>query len=114
MGLGKKVIEINDFEEQKLIMTFDMQSIVTFRELFPNENFMDTLLKLNEFDDLSVIKFFAITLRKVETPNKPLGKEFNNMNLMYFLLYHINDVMELVNSGLPQVESKKGKKNKKK
>lgn len=114
MGLGKKVIEINDFEEEKLIMTFDMQSIVTFRELFPNENFMDTLVKLNEFDDLSVIKFFAITLRRADKPNKPLGMEFNDMNLMYFLLYHVNDVMELVNSGLPQEESKKGKKNKKK
>ena len=31
MGLSKKIIEINDFEEEKLIMTFDMQSIVTFR-----------------------------------------------------------------------------------
>ena len=110
MGLSKKIIEINDFEEEKLIMTFDMQSIVTFRELFPNENFMDLLDKLNKFEDLAIVKFFSITLRKASEPNRPLGLKLNDMNLMYFMLYHTVDVVNLVNDGIPEGKEVKKKK----
>lgn len=107
MNLVKKVKEIN-IENEKFIMTFDMKSIATYKEL-TGTNFNRGTHKLFQYDDEEIINFIASTLRREENPDTPLGREVLDGDILYFLINHTLDVITLVAESLPE-----GKENKKK
>lgn len=107
MELVKKIKEIN-IEGEEFIMTFDMRSIATYKEIAVT-SFNRGATKLFQFDDEAVIYFIASTLRRKETPDIPLGNEVVQGDLVYFLLNHTMDVIELVAESLPENKNSKKK-----
>ncbi|MDU4952976.1 hypothetical protein HF846_13940 [Clostridium cadaveris] len=105
MDLVKKVKEIT-IENEEFIMTFDMKSIAVYKEI-TGESFVAGTQKLFDFDDEAIINFIASTLRRKSEPDKPLGKEIIEGDILYFLLNHTNDVIMLVSDSLPDKSSKK-------
>lgn len=112
MELVKKKREIN-IENEKFIMTFDMRSIATYKELTGN-NFNMSIHKLFQYDDEEIINFIASTLRREETPDMPLGQELLDGDVLYFLLNHTMDVITLVAESLPEGKNDKKKESLKK
>lgn len=105
MDLVKKVKEIT-IENEEFIMTFDMKSIAVYKEI-TGEAFVLGTQKLFSYDDEAIINFIASTLRRKSDPNKPLGNEIIEGNILYFLLNHTEDVIMLVADSLPDKSSKK-------
>ncbi|WP_462427198.1 hypothetical protein [Fusobacterium varium] len=105
MDLVKKTKDIT-IEDEEFIMTFDMKSIAVYKEI-TGESFVVGTQKLFNFDDESIINFIASTLRRKSEPDKPLGKEIVEGDILYFLLNHTNDVIMLVSDSLPDKSSKK-------
>lgn len=110
MNLVKKVKEFK-INNKDYIMTFDMRSIPVYKEL-TGKSFLQSSAQLGQFDDEITLGFMGATIRKKETPNKPLGKEIYDMDILYLLMNHCWDVMEIVTSSMPQSAGtvKKGKK----
>lgn len=110
MNLVKKVREFK-INGQDYIMTFDMRSIPVYKEL-TGQSFLQSSAKLGQFDDEITLGFMGATIRKKENPNKPIGKEIYDMDIIYLLLTHSWDVMEIVTASMPQSAGavKKGKK----
>lgn len=107
MELVKKIKEIN-IEGEEFIMTFDMKSIATYKDI-TGTSFNRGATKLFQFDDEAVIYFIASTLRRKETPDIPLGNEVVQGDLIYFLLNHTMNVIELVAESLPENKNSKKK-----
>lgn len=105
MDLVKKEKEIQ-IEDKSYIMAFDMKSIATYKELTGN-NFNRGVHRLFSYDDEEIINFIACTLRNKSTPDKPLGAEVKNGDILYFLLNHTGDVIDLIADSLPNNNSKK-------
>lgn len=105
MDLVKKAKDIT-IEDEEFIMTFDMKSIAVYKEI-TGESFVAGTQKLFAFDDEAIINFIASTLRRKSEPDKPLGKEIIEGDILYFLLNHTNDVIMLVSDSLPDKSSKK-------
>lgn len=111
MNIVKKVRDIK-IGNENYIMTFDMRSIVVFKEL-TGKSFLQSSAKLGLLEDEVVLGFIGATLRKVNEENKPLGKQIYDMDIMYLLLNLSETVIELVTSSLPQSKpSDKGIKKK--
>lgn len=107
MDLVKKVKEIT-IENEEFVMTFDMKSIATYKEL-TGTNFNRGVSKLFAYDDEAIINFIACTLRRKETPTEPLGKEVLEGDVLYFLMNHTLDVIILVTDSLPDNKTSKKK-----
>lgn len=105
MNLIKKKREFK-IGDKEYLMTFDMKSIATYKEM-TGKSFVTGADKLYKYDDEEIINFIGSTLREKENPNKPIGKEIYNMDILYFLLNHTTDVIILVADSMP---SSKGKK----
>ncbi|MDQ0149123.1 hypothetical protein ACFO6R_05930 [Eubacterium multiforme] len=107
MDLVKKELEF-EINNERFIMTFDMKSIATYKEL-SGEPFVLGEEKLKNFDDEAIINFIASTLRRKEEPDKPLGLEVINGDLVFYLFELTGYVIYLVNMSLPEApkESKK-------
>lgn len=105
MNLLKKSKELC-IENEEFVMEFDMRSIAAYKEL-SDKPFTKAIRELFKYDDEEIIKFIACTLRRKEEPTKPLGREVLDGDVLYFLLNHTNDVIELVAMSLPSDNSKK-------
>ncbi|MBS6503878.1 MAG: hypothetical protein KH415_20075 [Clostridium sp.] len=105
MNLLKKSKKIN-IENEEFIMEFDMRSIATYKEL-SDKSFTLGVRDLFKYDDREIILFIASTLRRKENPNEPLGEEVLNGDILYFLMNHTDDVIELIAMSLPTENSKK-------
>lgn len=110
MNLIKTVKEIK-IENEEFIMTFDMKSIAVYKEL-TGESFVKGNGELFKYDDEAILNFIASTLRRKEEPKKPLGAEILEGDILYFLLNHSTDVINIVASSLP--DKKDSKKDSKK
>lgn len=111
MNIVKKIREV-EIGDENYIMTFDMRSIATFKEI-TGKSFLQSSAKLGLLDDEIILGFIAATLRKADDENKPLGKAIYDMDIMYLLLNLSEIVIELVTSSLPQ-QTKGAKTPKKK
>lgn len=105
MNLVKKEIDI-EIEGDQYVMTFDMRSIATYKEI-TGASFVMGTNKLFKYDDEEIINFIASTLREKNNPKKPLGKRILEGDILYFLLNHSADVIDLIVSSLPDSTSKK-------
>lgn len=105
MNLLKKSKKIN-IENEEFIMEFDMRSIAIYKEL-SDKSFTLGVRELFKYDDREIILFIASTLRRKENPNEPLGEEVLNGDILYFLINHTDDVIELIAMSLPIENSKK-------
>ncbi len=109
MNLVRKEKEFKIGEEE-YIMFFDMNSIVTYKEI-TGQSFSQGVGNLFKEDDEEVMYFIASTLRKKENKDKPLGKEALKGDILQLLLLHKWDAIELVSASLPQADdSEKTKK----
>lgn len=108
MNLVRKEKEIKIGKEE-YIMFFDMNSIVTYKEI-TKQSFSEGVKKLFEEDDEEVMYFIASTLRKKENKDKPLGKEALKGDILQLLLLHKWDAIELVSASLPQADDSEPKK----
>ncbi len=109
MNLLKKSKELT-IENEEFVMEFDMRSIALYKEL-SNKPFVKGVGDLFKYDDEAIAMFIACTLRRKEEPTKPLGKEVLEGDILYFLLNHSSDVIELIAMSLPSDTSKNAKKN---
>lgn len=105
MDLLRKELKF-EIEKEKYLMTFDMKSIAIYKEL-TGEPFVLGEKKLRNFDDETIIYFIASTLRKEYEPDKPLGMEVIEGDLVFFLFELTFHVITLVNMSLPEETSKK-------
>lgn len=105
MNLLKKSKELT-IENEEFVMEFDMRSIALYKEL-SNKSFTKGVGDLFKYDDEAIAMFIACTLRRKEDETKPLGKEVLEGDVLYFLLNHTNDVIDLVAMSLPSDNSKK-------
>ncbi len=108
MNLVRKEKEIKIGKEE-YIMFFDMNSIVTYKEI-TKQSFSGGVKKLFEEDDEEIMYFIASTLRKKENKDKPLGKEALKGDILQLLLLHKWDAIELVSASLPQADDSEPKK----
>lgn len=108
MNLLKKSKELT-IENEEFVMEFDMRSIASYKELF-NSSFTKGVIDLFKYDDEEILKFISCTLRRKEEPTKPLGREVLEGDVLYFLLNHKDDVIELVAMSLPSESSNNSKK----
>ena len=110
MNLVKKVKEFK-INDRDYIMTFDMRSIPVYKEL-TGKSFLQSSAQLGQFDDEITLGFMGATIRKKEKSNEPIGKTIYEMDVLYLLLNHAWDVIEIVTSSMPQSNGavKTGKK----
>lgn len=105
MDLVKKTREIT-INDDNFIMAFDMRSVAEYSEL-TGKSFVSSIDKLFNYDDATILNFIACTLRRKEEPEKPLGKEVLEGDILYYLLNHHRDVINLVVESLPSNDGKK-------
>lgn len=107
MNLSKIEKEIK-IDEENYILTFDMKSILTYKEM-SGKTFTQGIEDLLLGDDEEVIYFIGSMLRRKETPNTPISKEVYEFNLIACLVELKNDVIEIVIDSLPQDDNSKKK-----
>ncbi|MGL5152981.1 MAG: hypothetical protein ACRC7N_20680 [Clostridium sp.] len=105
MNIVKTVKEI-EIEGKEYIMTFDMRSIPVFQKL-AKKSFIQSTPKLFAYDDETVIHFIGSTLRPKEQPDKIVGEDIYNFDILGLLLTHSNDVITIVADSLPNSSGKK-------
>ena len=108
MDLVKKVKEIT-IEDEEFIMTFDMQSIATYKEL-TNRFFSKGITELFKQNDEEVVYFIASILRRKATPTVPLGRKVIDGDTLFFLLNLKNIAIEIIAESLPNDENSSKKK----
>lgn len=108
MNLVKKEKEIN-IDGEEFIMTFDMRSLAVYKEL-SNKPFTLGVHELFKYDDNAIIMFIASTLRRKEEVNRPLGREVLEGDILYFLMAHGDDVIDLIVKSLPSDNTENSKK----
>lgn len=104
LNLVKKSVELT-IDEENFIMTFDMRSIVTFKEL-TGKNFVASTSKLGEFDDELLLGFMGATIRREENPLTPIGKEIYEMDILRLLVDQSWNVINLIVGSMPQGDLK--------
>ena len=83
MNLTRKEIEVS-IDGEDYIMTFDNRSIATYKEII-GKPFTQGYSLLLQGDDEAVLDFIASTLRRKSEPDKPLGKEVLEGDVLFFL-----------------------------
>ena len=107
MNLSKIEKEIK-IDEENYILTFDMKSILTYKEM-SGKTFTQGIGDLLLGDDEEVIYFIGSMLRRKETPNTPISEEVYEFNLIACLVELKNDVIKIVIDSLPQDDNSKKK-----
>lgn len=103
MSLLKEKLELK-IDNEDFIMMFDMKSLAVLKSLGVI-NFSEAFTKLRSFDAEATIQFIASTLRKKETPDEPLGKDFIENGNLILALDELNlYVIKYVALSLPEVE----------
>ncbi|NFG42082.1 hypothetical protein FC789_12970 [Clostridium botulinum] len=107
-NLKRKVQDIK-IDNKDYVMAFDMESCEVFKEL-SEQSILNSLIKLEQLDDIIVLYFIASTLRDKET-EKIIGTDlFNgNFDLFTLVISLVPTVISIVTSGFPQSEGKKEK-----
>ncbi|NFN17830.1 hypothetical protein FDB52_05655 [Clostridium botulinum] len=107
-NLKRKVQDIK-IDNKDYVMAFDMESCEVFKEL-SGQSILNSLIKLEQLDDIIVLYFIASTLRDKET-EKIIGTDlFNgNFDLFTLVISLVPIVIKIVTSGFPQSEGKKEK-----
>lgn len=107
MSLLKEKLELK-IDNEDFVMMFDMKSLAVLKSLGVI-NFSEEFSRLRDFDMGATVRFIASTLRKKESLDEPLGKDFiENGNLILALDELSLDVIKYVSLSLPEVE--RGKK----
>ncbi|SFC15187.1 hypothetical protein [Clostridium uliginosum] len=100
----KRKIENITIDKKDYIMAFDMNSCEVFKEL-SGQSILNSLLKLNELEDMTVLYFIASTLRDKETEKILGNKLFNgDFDLFSLVITLLPTVINIVTSGFPQAE----------
>ena len=103
MSLLKEKLELK-IDNEEFIMMFDMKSLAVLKSLGVI-NFSEAFARLRNFDAEAMIYFIASTLRKKETPDEPLGKDFIENGNLILALDELNlYVVKYVALSLPEVE----------
>ncbi|MBY6932254.1 hypothetical protein [Clostridium botulinum] len=107
-NLKRKVQDIK-IDNKDYVMAFDMESCEVFKEL-SGQSILNSLIKLEQLDDIIVLYFIASTLRDKET-EKIIGTDlFNgNFDLFTLVISLVPIVIKIVTIGFPQSEGKKEK-----
>jgi hypothetical protein len=106
MNLTRKEVQLN-IENEEFIMTFDNRSIATYQDL--GKSFSQGYHKLITYDDEAIIDFIACTLRRKSEPNKPLGREVLEGDILFFLVTLAGVVISLIAESLPESKGVKKK-----
>lgn len=107
MSLLRKEKEIK-IDDKEYILAFDMTSIDMYKELSGHSFSLGTA-RLLSYDDKEIIYFLASALRDKKEPDKPLGEEVINGDVLYYLLNFPHEVVEIVASALPEPTNSKKK-----
>lgn len=103
MSLLKEKLELK-IDNEEFIMMFDMKSLAVLKSLGVI-NFSEVFARLRNFDAEATIYFIASTLRKKETQDEPLGKDFIENGNLILALDELNlYVVKYVALSLPEVE----------
>lgn len=106
----RRVVKEIEFQGEEFIVTFDMRSVATYKEI-SNKGYVQSIPELGKMEDEAVINFLGATMRRKETPKQPIGAEIYNMDLASLLLSHNGVVVDVVMGATPQGNtSKPGKK----
>ncbi|WP_017826162.1 hypothetical protein [Clostridium botulinum] len=107
-NLKRKVQDIK-IDNKDYVIAFDMESCEVFKEL-SGQSILNSLIKLEQLDDIIVLYFIASTLRDKET-EKIIGTDlFNgNFDLFTLVISLVPIVIKIVTIGFPQSEGKKEK-----
>lgn len=106
MAIGRRETKVV-IGDTEYLLAFDNLSIKVFKDLY-NKNFMNTFALLGNWDDEAIIDFATATIRDVDNPDVPLGKELlERHDLIEILLGCGNAVVEYVVAGLPRKSEKK-------
>lgn len=110
MNIVKKVIDL-EINGEKLVATFDMLSIATYKKL-TGKSVLKGMQGLAEMDEEVILNFMASTIREDEKA-KPIGEElFEKYDILGLLLNFTEPIMGLIADSMPKQQ--KGGKAKKK
>lgn len=97
----RRVVKELEFQGEEFIVTFDMKSVATYKEI-SSKGYVQSIPELGRMEDEAVINFFGATMRRKETPKQPIGAEIYEMDLAALLLSHNAIVVDVVMGATPQ------------
>ena len=111
--LRRDLIDIK-MEGKDYVLAFDMASIDVFKEL-TGKGVLQSLVKLNSYEDETVLSFIACCLREKENLNEPLGKKMydGRFNLFNLMVACTPFVITIVTKGFPVTKGAKKSSKKK-
>ncbi|MBN1067177.1 hypothetical protein DVW02_04150 [Clostridium botulinum] len=105
----KRKIENIQIDNKKYIIAFDMESCEVFKEL-SGQSVLNSLVKLEQLDDITVLYFIASTLRDKKTEKILGNKLFNgNFDLFSVVIGLLPAVINIVTNGFPKEDKSKKK-----
>lgn len=108
MNLSKKIKELT-IENEDYILTFDMKSILVYKEL-SGKTFTKGVEGLFQADDEECIYFMASMLRRKDNPGEPLAEKVINGNVLDLLINLKLEVIDFVLDSLPTDDKNSKKK----
>ncbi|MBN1055683.1 hypothetical protein DVW05_10050 [Clostridium botulinum] len=107
----RRKIENIKIDNKNYIMAFDMTSVDIFQEL-TGQSVLQSVVKLNKFEDKIVLAFIASTLRPKGDEENPIGKKLYNGNfdLLSLMIMLIPTMVMIINEGFPKTKGSVKKK----
>ncbi|MGN2369378.1 hypothetical protein ACTFJW_04870 [Clostridium cagae] len=107
-NLKRKIKDIK-IDGKDYIMAFDMESCEIFKEI-SGQSILNSLIKLEQLDDITVLYFIASTLRDKKTEKILGNKLFNgNFDLFSVVISLLPVVINIVTNGFPKEDKSKKK-----